>query len=91
MAASSADAMLLMRNRRIAGTRAVAEIRAAALEGRAEMTGSNLSRMIAPIVTIISLTAWLIWPAYPASRRGRKANYVPRHARPRKITRRWGS
>jgi hypothetical protein len=55
------------------------------------MTGSNLSRMIAPIVTIISLTAWPIWPAYPASRRGRKANYVPRHARPGKVIRRWAS
>jgi len=43
--------------------------------------GSKLSRIIAPIVTIISLAAWLIWPAYAASRPRRKASYVPRHVR----------
>jgi hypothetical protein len=47
------------------------------------MNGSKLSRIIAPIVTIISLTAWLMWPAHTASPR-RKAHYVPRHARPGK-------
>jgi hypothetical protein len=55
------------------------------------MNGSNLSRIIAPTVTIISLAGWLIWPAYAASRPRRKANYMPRHARPGKVTPQWGS
>jgi hypothetical protein len=54
------------------------------------MNGSNLSRIIAPIVTVISLAAWLTWPAYAASRPRQKAHYVPRHARPGRITPQWG-
>jgi hypothetical protein len=50
------------------------------------MNGSKLSRIFAPAVTIISLAAWLTWPTYAASRPRRKANYVPRHARPGKVT-----
>jgi hypothetical protein len=55
------------------------------------MNGSKLPRIFAPTVTIISLAAWLAWPAYAASRPRRKVKYVPRHACPRKVTPRWGS
>jgi hypothetical protein len=47
------------------------------------MNGSKIARIFAPAVTIISLAAWPIWPAYAASRPRGKANYVPRHARPK--------
>jgi hypothetical protein len=50
------------------------------------MNGSKLSRIFAPTAAIISLAAWLAWPAYAASRPGRKARYVPRHARAGKVT-----
>jgi hypothetical protein len=46
------------------------------------MNGSKLSRIFAPAVTSVFLVAWLAWPAYVASRPGRKTRYVPRHARP---------
>jgi hypothetical protein len=55
------------------------------------MNGSKLSRIFAPTVTIISLAAWLAWPAYRVSRPRRKAKYAPRHARPAKVTPRWVS
>jgi hypothetical protein len=48
------------------------------------MNRSRLARIFAPTLTIISLAAWLIWPANAASRPRRKAHYVPRHARPGK-------
>jgi hypothetical protein len=50
------------------------------------MNGSKLARTFAPAMTIISLATWLSWPAYAASRPRRKAHYVPRHARPRKVS-----
>jgi hypothetical protein len=55
------------------------------------MNGSKLTRIFAPTVTIISLAAWLGWPPYAISRPRRKAKYVPRHARPGKVTPRWGN
>ena len=45
------------------------------------MNGFKLYRIFAPAVTII-FAAWLAWPAYIAGPAGRKAHYVPRHARP---------
>jgi hypothetical protein len=42
--------------------------------------------MITPVVTTISLAAWLIVVAYAVSHPRWKANYLPRHARPRKAT-----
>jgi hypothetical protein len=59
------------------------------LEGRADMNGSKLSRIFAPAVTIISLAAWLTWPAHEVGRLRRKASYVPRHARAGKVTPQW--
>jgi hypothetical protein len=50
------------------------------------MNGSHLSRIVAPIVTTISLAARLTLVAYAASRPRWRAHYVPRHARPRKAT-----
>ncbi len=53
------------------------------------MNGSKLSRIFAPAVTIIPLAVWLTLPAHAASRLRRKATYVPRHARPGKVTPPW--
>lgn len=55
------------------------------MEGRADMNGSKLSRILAPTVTIISLAAWLARPSYAPSRPRRRVKYVPRHARLRKV------
>jgi hypothetical protein len=59
---------------------------AAPLEGQADMNGSHLSRIVAPIVTTIFLAARLISVAYAASRPRWRAHYIPRHERPRKAT-----
>src|SRR5487761_89673 len=63
----------------------------ALLEGQAGMNGSHLSRIIAPIVTTISLAARLILVAYAAGHPRWRARYVPRHRRSGKPTRAPGS